>query len=109
VVADKGYHSGAALLSPRQVGVRSCIPKPERGRRNWQGREAEQAPVYETGGMRRTHLRGRDNILKRLLIQAVGFNLALLARERLPCVQIALFALAAAEWAVEDRSAAAAA
>jgi hypothetical protein len=92
VVADKGYHSGAALLSLRQVGVRSYIPELERG---------------------------RDNILKRLLIQAVGFNLALLVRERhgigkprtprglcvrLWCVQIVFFAPGMAEWAVQDRS-----
>jgi hypothetical protein len=38
--------------------------------------------MYETGGMRRTHLRKRNNILKRLLFHAVGFNLALLLRER---------------------------
>jgi hypothetical protein len=36
--------------------------------------------MYETGGMRRTHLRKRNNILKRLLIHAVGFNLALVMR-----------------------------
>jgi transposase len=34
--------------------------------------------VYDTGGTRRTHLRGRDNILKRLLIHAAAFNIALL-------------------------------
>src|SRR5258706_7655371 len=38
--------------------------------------------MYETGGMRRTHLRKRNNILKRLLFHAVGFNLALLLRQR---------------------------
>jgi len=32
--------------------------------------------------MRRTHLRKRKNILKRLLFHAIGFNLALLLRER---------------------------
>jgi hypothetical protein len=37
--------------------------------------------MYETGGMRRTHLRKRNNILKRLLFHAIGFNLALLLRE----------------------------
>src|SRR5438874_13094980 len=37
--------------------------------------------MYETGGMRRTHLQKRNNILKRLLFHAVGFNLALLLRE----------------------------
>jgi transposase len=110
VVTDKGYHSGEALLALGESGVRSYIPEPERGRRQWGGRQAEQAAVYgnrrrvrgqrgrellkrraelsersnahmyETGGMRRTHLRGRENILKRLLIHAVGFNLALLMR-----------------------------
>ena len=44
--------------------------------------ERNFAHMYETGGMRRTHLRRRTNILKRLLFHAVGFNLALLLRER---------------------------
>ena len=35
------------------------------------------AHMYETGAMRRTHLRGRDNIRKRLLIYASAFNLSL--------------------------------
>lgn len=38
-------------------------------------------PIWtETGGMRRVHLRGH-NILKRLLVQASGFNLALIMRK----------------------------
>jgi len=91
--------------------VRSYIPEPERGSRNWDGKEKEQkqvygnrrrmrgrrgkdlqklrteltersfAHMYETGGMRRTHLKGQKNILKRLLFHAVGFNLALLVRK----------------------------
>ncbi len=111
VVADKGYHSGAVLLDLQAVGCRSYIPEPERGRRNWEGKEDEQkqvyanrrrirrdrskrlqrkrseltersmAHMYETGGMRRVHLKGRDNILKRLLVQAGGFNLALILRQ----------------------------
>jgi len=110
VVADKGYHSGATLLELSDAAVRSYIPEPERGPRNWAGRGDEQAEtyanrrrlrgnhgrellkrrselversfthMYDTGGMRRTHLRGRANILKRLLIQAAAFNLALLLR-----------------------------
>jgi transposase len=36
--------------------------------------------VYDTGGMRRTHLRGHTNILKRLLIHTGGFNLGLVMR-----------------------------
>ncbi len=39
------------------------------------------AHMYETGGMRRVHLKGRDNILKRLLVHAGAFNLALILRK----------------------------
>jgi transposase len=38
------------------------------------------AHLYETGGMRRVHLRGQVNIRKRVLIHAGGFNLGLLMR-----------------------------
>ena len=38
------------------------------------------AHCYETGGMRRTHLRGHPNILKRLLVHVAGFNLGLVMR-----------------------------
>jgi hypothetical protein len=37
--------------------------------------------VYDTGGPRRTHLRGHQNILKRLLVHAGAFNLGLLMRQ----------------------------
>jgi len=39
------------------------------------------AHLYETGSMRRVHLKGRDNILKRLVVHAGGFNLALVMRK----------------------------
>jgi transposase len=111
-VADKGYHSNQVLVDLHAAGIRSYIPEPERGPRKWPGKQKEQqrvygnrrrmsgprgkqlqklrselternfAHMYETGGMRRTHLRKRNNILKRLLLHAVGFNLALLLRER---------------------------
>jgi len=111
VVADKGYHSNEVLVDRHQEGVRSYIPEPERGPRNWDDKKQEQkrvygnrrrmrgrrgkdlqklrteltertfAHMYETGGMRRTHLRKRGNILKRLLFHAIGFNLALLVRK----------------------------
>ena len=42
--------------------------------------ERSFAHCYETGGMRRTHLRGHGNILKRLLVHVVGFNLGLVMR-----------------------------
>jgi transposase len=113
VVADKGYHSGAVLQDLATAGCRSYIPEPDRGRRNWDGKEEERkrvyanrrrvrrergkrlqrqrseltersmAHMYETGGMRRVHLKGRDNILKRLLVNAGGFNLALAMRKLL--------------------------
>ena len=38
---------------------------------------------YDTGGMRRTHLRRHENILKRLLIHVAGFNLSLILRQLL--------------------------
>jgi transposase len=113
VVADKGYHSGAVLKEVHDQEIRSYIPEPERGRRNWQGdgkaeeqkrtyenrrrvrgernkrlqklrselTERSFAHLYETGGMRRVHLRGRNNILKRLLVHGAGFNLSLILRK----------------------------
>jgi len=113
IVADKGYHSGKTMLSLEQVEVRSYIPEPKRGRRKWEGKAEEQQAVYanrrrlkgqhgkqllkrrgeliersfahcyETGGMRRTHLRGRENILKRQLIHVCAFNLSLIFRQTL--------------------------
>lgn len=43
--------------------------------------ERSFAHCYDTGGMRRTHLRGHENILKRLLIHVAGFNLSLVLRK----------------------------
>ncbi|HVR10215.1 MAG TPA: hypothetical protein VMW75_19365 [Thermoanaerobaculia bacterium] len=45
--------------------------------------ERSFAHCYDTGGMRRVHLRGRLNIAKRLLVQAAAFNLSLLLRRHL--------------------------
>lgn len=42
--------------------------------------ERSFAHAYETGAMRRLHLRHRDNIAKRVLIHIAGFNLGLLMR-----------------------------
>ena len=39
VVADKGYHSDATLVALDEIGVRSYVSEPERGRRCWQDRE----------------------------------------------------------------------
>jgi transposase len=111
LVADRGYHSNQTLVDLHAVGVRSYIAEPERGRRRWTNAPEAQAPVYgnrrrvagdrgsrlmrrrgqyversfahvyDTGGMRRTHLRGHANILKRLLVHAGAFNLGLLMRK----------------------------
>jgi transposase len=112
VVADKGYHSGAVLERVKSYQVRSYLPeKQQKGRRQWQGKRAEQQAVYQnrrrvqgeygksllrrrgelversfahcydTGGMRRTHLRGHENILKRQLIHVGAFNLSLILRK----------------------------
>ena len=110
LIADRGYHSNQVLVDLQAVGVRSYIAEPDRGRRCWtkapeaqavvygnrrrvagaRGRrlmrrrgqyvERSFAHVYDTGGMRRTHLRGHANILKRLLVHAGAFNLGLLMR-----------------------------
>ena len=110
-MADKGYHSNETMVALAAVDVRSYISEPARGRRDWSEAPDAQAPVYgnrrrirgprgrrlrkrraeyaersfahlyETGGMRRTHLRGHDNILKRLLIHGGGFNLGLVMRQ----------------------------
>ncbi len=110
-VTDKGYHSNAVLTGYDELGIRTYISEPDRGLRNWAGKPAEQAATYgnrrrtrgargkrllsmrgellersfahcyDTGGMRRTHLRGHENILKRLLIHHAGFNLSLLMRK----------------------------
>jgi transposase len=85
--------------------------KQQKGRRKWQGKRAQQQAVYQnrrrvrgeygksllrrrgelvercfahcydTGGMRRTHLRGHNNILKRQLIHVGAFNLSLILRK----------------------------
>ena len=95
------------------VGLRSYVSEPRRGKRRWrgdrQGQEAvyanrrrirgelqqrllqqrgEQlerpcAHLYESGGMRRLHVRGHENVLKRLLIQVSAFNLGMLMRQSL--------------------------
>ena len=50
-------------------------------RRRGEFLERSFAHAYETGGMRRLHLRGTENILKRLLLHVSGFNLSLVMRK----------------------------
>jgi transposase len=87
--------------------------KKQKGQRHWKGKQAQQQAVYanrrrvqgeygksllrrrgelversfahcyETGGMRRCHLRGHKNILKRQLLHVSAFNLSLILRKLL--------------------------
>ena len=111
VVGDKGYHSNDTMVAFADLGIRSYVSEPDRGRRNWKGKSAAReavyanrrrirgargprllrqrgerlerpnAHLYETGRMRRVHLRGHPNILKRVLVHTCGFNLGLLMRQ----------------------------
>jgi transposase len=111
IIGDKGYHSNDVLTDLAAVGLRTYLSEPKRGRRRWRDKRAAQqavyanrrrirgarglrllrrrgeyvertfAHLYETGGMRRTHLRGHANILKRVLIHAGAFNLGLVMRQ----------------------------
>ena len=110
VVGDKGYHSNQSL-GPRSCGRQQLHLRTRSGRRNWKKKPEARAAVYrnrrrirgprglrllrlrgarlerpfahlyETGGMRRVHLRGHTNIRKRLLIHTAGFNLGLLMQQ----------------------------
>jgi transposase len=109
-VADKGYHSRTSVLDLETLQIRTYISEPDRGRQSWADQEAERdavyanrrrirgargkrllrrrgellerpcAHLYETGGLRRAHVRGHENVLKRLLIHASAFNLGLWMR-----------------------------
>ncbi len=111
VVADKGYHSNHTMKTLKEAEIRSYVSEPDRGRRNWKkdvpakaavyanrrrlrgerGKRLQRlraefaersfAPTYETGGMRRTHLRGHTNLYKRLCIHGGAFNLGLAMRK----------------------------
>ncbi len=110
-VADRGYHSGQVLADLEEVGIRTYIAEPNRGRRKWKGKSKQQKAVYgnrnrmkrakakglqkkraeilersfahmlDSGGMRRVWLRGRENVWKRYLIHACAFNLSLVMRD----------------------------
>ncbi|MGO9646760.1 MAG: transposase [Terriglobales bacterium] len=85
---DRGQRNGKEKPEARQAvhGNRRRI-RGEHGkellRRRGELLERSFAHAYETGGMRRVHLRGRENILKRVLIHVGGFNLSLVMRQLL--------------------------
>jgi transposase len=109
-VLDKGYHSKKGLLDLEEMNIRSYASEPDRGQQKWDGQhdardavyanrrrikgergkrllrsrgeklERTFAHCYETGAMRHLYLRGRENIAKRVLIHAAGFNIGLMMR-----------------------------
>ena len=113
LVTDKAYHSNDTLTPLRSAGVRTYMSEPQRGRRKWKNKAEEQKAVYanrrrirgergkhllrqrglmlerpfahclETGGLRRVYLRGRANILKRVLVHYAAFNLSLILRQQI--------------------------
>jgi transposase len=110
VVADKGYHSRQIVHDLETLEIRTYISEPDRGPQSWIDQEAERdavyanrrrirgdrgkrllrrrgellerpcAHLYETGGLRRAHVRGHENVLKRLLVHTAAFNLGLWMR-----------------------------
>jgi len=87
------------ISEKKQTGKRHWVGKEDQQRLVYANRQRLQRPkgqrllrkrgeliertfahCYDTGGMRRTHLRKHNNILKRLLIQVAGANLGLLLR-----------------------------
>ena len=110
LVTDKGYYSTERIQDLEELGLRAYISEPKQQRRRWRGNKKAQSAVYRnrrrvrgkrgkallrsrgerlerpfahlygTGGMRRTHLRGRSNILKRVLIHVSALNLGFLMR-----------------------------
>ena len=110
VVADKGYHSRTTVHDLETLKIRTYISEPDRGPQSWIDQEAQRdavyanrrrirgdrgkrllrkrgellerpcAHLYETGGLRRAHVRERENVLKRLLVHAGAFNLGLWMR-----------------------------
>jgi transposase len=110
VVADKGYHSRTTVHDLETLDIRTYISEPDRGPQSWADQDAERdavyanrrrirgtrgkrllrrrgevlerpcAHLYETGGLRRAHVRGHENVLKRLFVHAGAFNLGLWMR-----------------------------
>jgi hypothetical protein len=46
VVADKGYHSNDVMVGLAKMEVRSYVAEPDRGPRNWDGKQAEKQAVH---------------------------------------------------------------
>jgi len=110
IIADKGYHSNDTMETIAGIGCRSYISEPDRGQRRWSNKEEARDATYknrarmsrdkgkalmrkrgeliersfahtmESGAMRRAHLRGHENIMKRYHLHTAAFNLGLVMR-----------------------------
>jgi transposase len=110
LVTDKGYHSRRIVHDLATLNIRTYISEPDRGPQFWKKQKPERAAVYanrrrirgargqrllrrrgellerpcahlyETGALRRVHVRGQENVLKRLLVHAGAYNLGLWMR-----------------------------
>ena len=110
IIADKGYHSNDTMEAIAEIGCRSYISEPDRGKRRWTDKEEARDATYnnrsrmrrekgkalmrrrgeliersfahtmESGAMRRAHLRGHENIMKRYHLHTAAFNLGLVMR-----------------------------
>lgn len=114
VTADEGYFALEPIGALQAQGVRTIIGDPKKrawakmsekekmvcrraaravnsqSGRAWLRRRGEFLErafchVLDHGGLRRATLRGRENLTKRLLVAALGFNLSLLLRKTLGC------------------------
>ncbi len=100
------------MTGVKERELRSYVSEPNRGRRKWKNNRDAQKPTYDnrrriwghrgkrllrqrgeklergfahmlgSGGLRRVHTRGQEEIRKRMLIHAAAFNLGLLMRKR---------------------------
>ena len=52
VVADKGYHSDKTLVALDEIGIRSYVSEPERGRRCWQDKRTGETPPEKRAAQR---------------------------------------------------------
>ena len=110
LIADKGYHSRDGLKDLEDGPWKSRIAEKKPGVSRWRGDQAARRAVYnnrarlrsgvakeafklraelversfalilDRDGMRRSWLRGRENLHKRYLVHVAGYNLGLIMR-----------------------------
>jgi len=95
---DRGRRNWRGASSSEAIDRRQAQAAVYRNRRRMRGAygkalhrrrgefvERSFAHVLDTGGMRRAHLRGRENLHKRYLLHVAGFNLSLVMRKLTGC------------------------